>query len=69
MADFLTLRAAIERLRAASECLTDPKDLKIASDYLSELESECRLNGVTAPNRIRRCRSISTLNSRYGKDA
>ena len=50
MPDFSDLRAAIERLKTAAECLTDPNDLKTVSEYLSELEADCRRSAPRTPH-------------------
>ena len=38
MADFTDVQATARRIRAAVESLTDPDDLRVVRDYLSELE-------------------------------
>jgi len=37
--DSKNLRALADRLRAATEALTDPRDISIAQDYVRELEA------------------------------
>ena len=38
MADFSDFRARANRIRAATESLTDTRDLQVVQDYLTELE-------------------------------
>ena len=38
MPDFNDVQATARRIRAAVESLTDPEDLRVVRDYLSELE-------------------------------
>ena len=52
MVNFLDLRTAADRIRAASSSLSDPNDLKIISRYLQELEQHAARQEAAAAERL-----------------
>ena len=56
MPDFNDVQATARRIRAAVESLTDPEDLRVVRDYLSELGASGRSAG--SRGRPGKCRVV-----------